>query len=66
MTAPRERRARAIWQDEVTGDMEAAPGKYRALDAPNGWGTFEHLAPALRRLLATFEAHPKATVWVSR
>jgi len=46
--------------------MERRPEKFSALDTPNGWGTYAQLLPALRRLLATFEAHPKAIVRVSR
>jgi hypothetical protein len=47
-------------------EMEANPDKYRAMDSPNGWGTYDHLMPRLRVLAAWFERHPKATVGVSR
>jgi len=47
-------------------ELERDPAKYQAMDSPNGWGTYEHLLPALRELLAAFEAHPKATVVVWR
>lgn len=47
-------------------EMEALPGKFRAMDSPNGWGTYDHLLPRLRVLADQFRAHPKATVRVSR
>lgn len=46
--------------------MEADPDRFRAMDSPNGWGTYEHLMPRLRVLAEWFERHPKATVEVSR
>lgn len=59
--------------DTVIPELEAAiqelaahPDKYRAMDAPNGWGTCDDLVPALRKLLAGYRAHPLATVAVSR
>lgn len=46
--------------------MRANPEKYRAMDAPNGWGTYDTLLPALDELLVELSKHPKATVRVSR
>lgn len=46
--------------------MRADPGKFRAMDSPNGWGTYDTLVPCLDRLLSIFEAHPSAIVAVSR
>lgn len=42
------------------------PGRWRALDPPNGWGKYDHLVPALHRLAEGLEAHPATTVRVSR
>ena len=53
----------------VLGDaievMRGDPEKYRKFDAPNGWGTYDTLVPALERLLLTMRRHPKAIVVVS-
>ncbi|MFG3709500.1 hypothetical protein [Micromonospora sp. NPDC047730] len=46
--------------------MEDDPATYRAMDPPNGWGSYDSLLPALRRLADGFRSHPKATVRVSR
>jgi hypothetical protein len=46
--------------------MEADPAKYKAMDSPNGWGTYEDLMPRLRVLRDWFERHPKATVKIWR
>lgn len=47
-------------------ELEGDPAKYRAMDSPNGWGTYDHLLPALRKLLAGFQQHPSTTVVVWR
>jgi hypothetical protein len=46
--------------------MEKAPNAYRALNPDNGWGDFDSQLASLWRLLAAFEAHPRAIVAVSR
>lgn len=51
--------------------MEAEPAVYRALDPPNGWGSFDGdeyggTLQALKDWLAECERHPKATMTVSR
>lgn len=51
---------------EAIGELKAQPDRYRAMDSPNGWGTYEHLLPRLEVLLAQYRAHPLATVVVSR
>lgn len=51
---------------EAIKEMRANPEKYRAMDAPNGWGTYDTLLPALDRLLIELSKHPKAIVRVSR
>jgi hypothetical protein len=40
--------------------------RFRALDAPNGWGRYEHLVAFVEAYLAACEEHPTATVGVSR
>lgn len=52
--------------DAAIQEMEANPAKYRAMDSPNGWGTYEHLMPRLKVLLEAYRSHPLATVEVSR
>lgn len=47
-------------------ELEANPAEYEAMNPPNGWGSYATLVPSLKRLEAQFQAHPKATVWVSR
>lgn len=47
-------------------ELQEHPAKYRAMDSPNGWGTYDNLVPALIRLLDTYTLHPRATVVVSR
>lgn len=47
-------------------NMERFPALYVALDAPNGWGTYWQLVPALKCLLGHFVEHPTAIVLVSR
>lgn len=58
---------------DVSGELEAAiteleanPVKYKAMDSPNKWGTYDDLVPALKRLLAAYREHPLATVQVWR
>lgn len=52
--------------DAAIERMAADPETFQAMDAPNGWGTYEQLLPALRELLEAMQAHPATTVWVSR
>lgn len=46
--------------------LKAEPDRFRAMNPANGWGSYETLVPALEELLATWTAHPKATVHVWR
>lgn len=46
--------------------MEADPATYEAMNPENGWGSYDRLLPALRRLAGIFESSPDGVVWVSR
>lgn len=46
--------------------LEADPERFKAMDSPNRWGTYESLVPALKRLLEGYREHPAATVAVWR
>lgn len=46
--------------------MEADPERFRALDAPNGWGTYEHFLPWLKEVLEACEENPDAEIRASR
>jgi hypothetical protein len=45
--------------------MRAEPAVYRAMNPPNGWGSYENCLAFLERLRADWAAHPKATIAVS-
>ncbi len=40
--------------------------RFKAFDAPNGWGIYEHAVPWLREVLEACELHPTAIVHISR
>ena len=46
--------------------MLSDPPKFKALDAKNGWGTYDDFLPWVRRYLDACKAHPDALVRVSR
>jgi hypothetical protein len=46
--------------------MEADPDAYRELNPPNGWGDYDSLLRALKKLLKGFEGNPHMVVWISR
>ena len=46
--------------------MELCPEAFRALDPPNGWGSYDTALPFLRSVRDACWAHPKARVNVSR
>ena len=48
------------------GKMESDPDTYKALNPPDGWGSYDSLMPHLHELLDAFQAAPRATVRVSR
>lgn len=51
---------------DAVAEMLANPGTYRAMNPPNGWGSYETCVEFLRQLAVDFGAHPNATVSVSR
>jgi len=46
--------------------MKADPEKFRAFNAPNGWGLYEHFVPWVEEYLRACEEHPEAEITVSR
>lgn len=46
--------------------LRAEPVRFRALSAPNGWGTYDHFLPFLQRLLLACQEYPDARVEASR
>jgi hypothetical protein len=51
---------------EAIASMRREPDRYKALDPPNGWGSFDELLPHLEELLKRLEKHPNAYVRVWR
>ncbi len=51
---------------EGLAKLRADPARYKAFDASNGWGTYEHFVPWLEKYLQACEDHPEADVSVSR
>jgi len=47
-------------------DMERRPEYFRQFDAHNGWGTYEHALPWLRKLVDACNEYPDATIRVSK
>jgi len=47
-------------------DLRARPAFFVAFNAPNGWGTYEHLVPFVEQYLAACLEYPDAKVRVSR
>lgn len=46
--------------------MLEQPARFRALNASNGWGTYEAAVTFLTAVVADFRAYPKATIRVHR
>lgn len=46
--------------------LKAEPERFRAFDAPNGWGKYEDFLRFVEEYLAACEANPDATIRVSR
>lgn len=51
--------------DVALGEMTADPEKYRAMNPPNGWGTYEGALGFLKELYDACLRHPDATVHVT-
>ena len=43
-------------------DMEQDPERFKALDAENGWGTYEQWMPILQEMVKVIKRHPKAKI----
>jgi hypothetical protein len=50
----------------AVGHMAGNPEIYRAMNPPNGWGTYEGARDYLVQLLDGCIEHPKTTIYVSR
>lgn len=46
--------------------MRSDPERFRALDTPNGWGTYDQFVPWLEAYLAACVENPDATIEASR
>jgi len=46
--------------------MVSDPDRFIALNAPNGWGTYDVFLPWIARYLAACKKHPRASISVSR
>lgn len=49
----------------AVADMIADPGRYEAMNPPNGWGSYDGALDYLRRLRDACIAHPKASIYIS-
>jgi hypothetical protein len=67
----------AEFHDKLAGDclpnltaaiakMRAEPDTFRAMNPPNGWGSYDTLLPRLDELAGAFAEHPRAIVQVWR
>lgn len=45
-------------------NLRADPDRFRAMDPPNGWGSYDKLVPHLEELLSRWVAAPRAIVRV--
>jgi hypothetical protein len=46
--------------------LEAEPGRFRAMNPPNGWGTYEGLLRCARDYLEACKKHPNGVIEVDR
>lgn len=46
--------------------LQSDPDRFKAFDAPNGWGLYEHFVPFVEKYLDACRGNPDATVEVSR
>jgi hypothetical protein len=47
-------------------ELKSYPQKYRAQNAPNGWGSYENLVSFVENYLDACEKNPRATIGISR
>jgi len=73
---------KALWRPEEIGITKAKqlimpltnglamlrsdPKRFKKFDDPNGWGTYDHFVPWLKKYMNACAQHPEATVRVSR
>jgi len=46
--------------------LKADPNKFKAFNAPNGWGSYENFVPWCEKYLTACQEYPKAKIEVSR
>ena len=46
--------------------LKSDPERFKKFDSPNGWGMYEHFVPFVEDYLAACEAHPKASINISK
>ncbi len=46
--------------------LKSDPERFKAFDAPNGWGTYKHFVPFVENYLEACETHPDAKVEADR
>lgn len=51
--------------DTAIAQLEREPKRYRAMDPPNGWGSYDTLLPRLREVRDQCRTYPSATVRMS-
>lgn len=51
--------------DSAIRNLEADPKRYRAMDPPNGWGSYDSLLPVLRKVRDQCRTYPSTTVRMS-
>jgi len=55
----------AKWLQIAVSAMRADPEKYRAMNPPNGWGSYEGVLKLLEEMLAECEGRTRCVVQVS-
>ena len=46
--------------------LKSDPARFKAFNAPNGWGLYEHFVPFVQKYLDACRENPDATISVSR
>jgi len=52
--------------DIVLTAFAADPGGYRAMDPPNGWGSYDSLSEVLTEMVEAYRPYPSATIQCHR